>query len=75
MIRPRGGNFVYDDDEFNIIIYDIQMCKDLGVDEIICGILDKNNEIDIDRMNKIIGLAEPMKVSFHMAFDQLSDYD
>ena len=45
------------------------MCKDLGVSEIISGILDDNSKIDNDKMNKIVSLAKPMKVSFHMAFD------
>ena len=45
LIRPRGGNFVYSEDEFEIMKKDIQLCKDLGCDGIVSGILNEDKTI------------------------------
>ena len=73
IIRPRGGNFVYSNDEFEIMKKDIIICKELGVETVVFGILNKNNTIDIDRTRELVDLAQGLKVTFHMAFDEIYD--
>lgn len=75
MIRPRGGNFVYSEDELNIMMLDIDTCKSIGISEIVTGVLTKDNKIDINNMKQILIRASPMSVVFHMAFDDIEDYD
>ena len=80
IIRPRGGNFVYSNDEFEIMKKDIIICKELGVETVVFGILNNNNTIDIDRTRELVDrtrelvdLAQGLKVTFHMAFDEIYD--
>jgi copper homeostasis protein len=69
IIRPRGGDFLYTDLEFEIMKRDIEIAKQIGVDGVVFGILDKNGEIDIERNRELINLARPLSVTFHRAFD------
>ncbi|MDQ7947578.1 MAG: copper homeostasis protein CutC [Pedobacter sp.] len=73
IIRPRGGDFFYSDEEFEIMKTDIQMCKDLQCDGAVTGILLANGEIDQKRCQILLELAYPMPVSFHRAFDKCND--
>lgn len=54
MIRPRGGNFVYSADEVEIMIADIEICKALGVKEVVLGVLTKDDRIDSKLLNELI---------------------
>ncbi|WP_291647616.1 copper homeostasis protein CutC [Clostridium sp.] len=72
IIRPRGGNFEYSEDEADIMIQDIKLCKDLGAHGVVIGAL-KGNTIDLDLTKKMVEAAKPMKVTFHMAFDSIDD--
>ena len=69
LIRPRSGNFTYSDDEFNIMKQDIQICRELGCQGIVSGILNADNTIDIERTQKLIILSKPLSFTFHRAFD------
>lgn len=73
MIRPRGGDFLYDDDEFEAMKTDIRACKLLGCDGVVFGILRADGSIDTERCQKLVELAYPMDVSFHRAFDRTAD--
>lgn len=73
IIRPRGGDFLYSDPEFDIMRRDIEMCGEAGVDGVVIGILRNDGTIDIERTSKLIELAQPMSVTFHRAFDVCSD--
>jgi copper homeostasis protein len=73
LIRPRGGDFLYTDVEYDIMRRDIDTCGETGVDGIVIGILEKSGEIDIERTAKLIESARPMSVTFHRAFDLCSD--
>ncbi|MGL6120607.1 MAG: copper homeostasis protein CutC [Fusobacteriaceae bacterium] len=73
MIRPRGGDFVYSEDEINIIQNDILLCKDLGVKGIVLGVLTKENTIDNSLLKSLIALSSPMQITFHKAIDEVSD--
>ena len=73
LIRPRSGNFCYSENEFEIIKKDIQICKNLGCNGIVSGILNKDNTIDIERTQQLIELSKPLPFTFHRAFDMVSN--
>jgi copper homeostasis protein len=69
LIRPRSGDFVFSDSEFDIMKSDITLSKKLGVSGIVSGVLTANNTLDIKRTNELINLASPLPFTFHRAFD------
>jgi copper homeostasis protein len=73
MIRPRGGNFNYSENEFLQMQETILFCKEQNCDGVVFGILNKNNEVDIERCANLVSLAKPLKCTFHRAFDLCSD--
>ena len=73
MIRPRAGNFVYADDEFDVMCNDIVAAKQLGVDGVVIGPLHSDHTIHVGQLVELIQLARPMKVAFHRAFDRTPD--
>lgn len=75
LIRPRGGDFLYSDLEYDIMRRDIDFCGEAGVNGVVFGILDASGNIDIDRTSRLIGMARPMSVTFHRAFDLCNNPD
>jgi copper homeostasis protein len=73
IIRPRGGDFLYTKDEFEIMKNDIKLCKDLGCEGIVIGLLNMDGTIDMTRTSELIDLAYPLDVTFHRAFDRCKD--
>jgi copper homeostasis protein len=73
MIRPRGGDFYYSDAEFSIMKEDIRICRELGVDGVVFGILESNGAVDVERCKILVEQAWPMNVTFHRAFDMTPD--
>jgi copper homeostasis protein len=73
MIRPRGGDFLYSDEEFEIMQEDVRMAKILGADGVVFGILLPEGNIDLERMRVLAGLARPMGITCHRAFDMTAD--
>lgn len=73
MIRPRGGNFVYTNEEFDQMKKDILHFKNLNVDGFVFGILNEDNSINIQQNKELIQLASPLPCSFHRAFDKIND--
>jgi copper homeostasis protein len=73
IIRPRGGDFLYSDDEFRIMQADIAWCKSAGCDGVVLGILNPDGSVDQSRTTKLVELAYPMDVTFHRAFDKVRD--
>ena len=71
IIRPRGGDFFYTDAEFEIMKADVKLCKDLGCDGVVVGILNADGTVDKRRCSKLIELAYPLGVTFHRAFDRV----
>ena len=71
LIRPRGGDFVYSEVEFEIMKHDIQLCKDLGCDGIVSGILNPDKTIDLKRTKELLELSKPLPFTFHRAFDEV----
>jgi len=70
IIRPRGGDFLYNKDEFEIMKNDIKLCKELGCEGIVIGLLNMDGTIDVARTSELIELAYPLEVTFHRAFDR-----
>lgn len=73
LVRPRGGDFLYNAHEMEIMKDDIRFCKDAGVEGVVIGILNADGTIDMERTVELIALARPMAVTFHRAFDMCSD--
>jgi len=73
IIRPRGGDFLYSELEFNVMKKDILVAKDLGVDGVVIGMLTKEGRVDVNRCAELVELADPMNVTFHRAFDMTRD--
>jgi copper homeostasis protein len=73
IIRPRGGDFLYSDQEFETMLYDLSFCKQLSCDGIVTGILCPDGTIDKDRTSRLVELAYPLGVTFHRAFDYTRD--
>lgn len=69
LIRPRGGNFVYSDEEFDIMCDNIIRLKETGINGIVSGVLTKDGQIDIERNKKLVELTHPLEFTFHRAFD------
>jgi len=72
MIRPRGGNFVYNDTELKIMEADLLQAQALGVDAVTFGALTADGQLDTEAMALLVGAAGGMSVVFHMAFDALA---
>lgn len=73
MIRPREGDFLYSGSEFDIMLRDIEICGECGVNGVVLGILRDDGEIDTERTAMLTELAYPMSVTFHRAFDMCAD--
>lgn len=73
IIRIRGGDFLYTEEEFSIMLQDVKKCKELDCDGIVTGFLNSDGTIDLERITEVIKIAYPMKVSFHRAFDRCRD--
>jgi len=73
MIRPRGGDFLYSDEEIAIMKKDVAVCKELGCDGVVFGLLNADGAVDIKNTAELVRLAYPMGVTFHRAFDRVKD--
>ena len=75
MVRPRGGDFFYTQDEFRIMRSDIAQAKSIGVDGVVLGLLHQDGRIDVERTRELVNLASPMGVTFHRAIDWTPDIE
>ena len=73
IIRPRGGDFLYNDLEYDIMKREIDICGEAGGDGIVLGILKSDGSVDVERTAKLIEAARPMSSTFHRAFDMCHD--
>ena len=69
MIRPRGGDFVYSDEEIVEMKQDLKQFKKLGVDGFVFGILNEDGSINKKKNQELVSLAQPLSCTFHRAFD------
>ena len=75
MIRPRGGDFVYNDLEIDIMLEDIRFTAQAGSQGVVFGVLTADKKLDKPNLEKLIAASKGMEIVFHMAFDELSDVD
>ena len=69
MIRPREGNFTYNEDEFETMLKDVYAARSARVDGVVFGVLHEDGALDEERMHTLINAARPMRVACHRAFD------
>lgn len=72
MIRPRGGDFLYTAEETEIMRRDILLCKSIGVQGVVFGVLDEKGNVNSTLCRELVQLAAPMECTFHRAFDMVS---
>ncbi len=72
IIRPRGGDFLYSNTEFDMMKADIKICKELSCDGVVMGMLNADGTVDTKRCRQLTALAYPMGVTFHRAFDRVT---
>jgi copper homeostasis protein len=73
LIRPRAGDFLYNDDELETMQRDIESCLSLGCDGVVFGALDAEAQVDVARCKPLLAAAGGMGVTFHRAFDMTRD--
>ena len=73
MIRPRGGDFCYTKEEFEIMCDDLRMCNLLGASGAVFGLLMPSGRIDIRRTSELVNLSHRMPITFHKAIDDCTD--
>jgi copper homeostasis protein len=75
IIRPRGGDFLYSELEYQTMLDDVRTCRELGVAGVVFGCLTADGRIDDVRMTELTEAARPLKVTCHRAFDMTRDAD
>ncbi|HTJ29880.1 MAG TPA: copper homeostasis protein CutC [Acidobacteriaceae bacterium] len=73
MIRPRGGDFLYSEAEYAIMLDDIRRMADCGADGVVLGLLTAQGELDVERTARLVEAAGPMGVTVHRAVDMSRD--
>ena len=73
MIRPRGGDFVYSETEFEVMKSDILFCRENEIDGVVFGILKDDLSVDKEKCTELVEMAKPMHTTFHRAFDRTAD--
>lgn len=73
LVRPREGNFTYSDAEFALICEQVEMCKRAGAHAVVVGFLTPDGRIDEAKTRHVVELAAPMEVTFHRAFDEMTE--
>lgn len=75
IIQPRGGDFVYDEDEVATMLDDIAIARTVGVDGVVIGALTPDGDIDRPVVERLLAAARPLSVTFHRAFDMVRDVE
>ena len=75
LIRPREGDFAYDEAETDSMLRDIRLAHQLGADGVVIGALTSDGDIDIPLCRRLIDAAQDMQVTFHRAFDECADVE
>ena len=73
LIRPREGDFIYFNEEFELMKRDIVKFKEMGCKGIVSGVLNDDNSTDIERTKELVELSKPLEFTFHRAFDLVNN--
>ena len=73
MIRPRGGDFLYTDEEFRQMLEEVRFARECGADCVVAGLLTPDGRVDEERTARLVAEAGGMEVTFHRAFDMTRD--
>lgn len=73
LLRPRFGDFCYDDYEFQTLKEEVEMFRDLGADGVVIGMLDPDGALDMERMEALVNAAGDIGITLHRAFDVCRD--
>lgn len=73
IIRPREGDFLYSEDEFRVMMRDVELCKEMGCDGVVIGMLLADGSVDQVRGARLVEAAYPLGVTFHRAFDRAAN--
>ena len=73
LIRPRGGDFIYSHEEFELMKRDILRFRKMGCKGIVSGVLNSDNSIDIKKTKELVELYRPLEFTFHRAFDKVNN--
>lgn len=73
LVRPRGGDFVWSEEEVGMMLDSIALCRRLGCNGVVTGALDSEGRVDMATMRRLIAAARPLEVTFHRAFDECAD--
>ncbi len=75
MIRPRGGDFLYTDDEFQTMLADIKHAREAGATGVVFGILTSDGCVDVERTRQLVEASQGLEMTFHRAVDMTADYE
>ena len=75
MIRPRGGDFLYSDDEFQTMLKDIEYARKAGATGVVFGVLTADGRVDVERTRALVEASKGMETTFHRAVDMTEDYE
>lgn len=73
MIRPRGGDFLYTDDEFDLMLDEVDFARECGADCVVAGMLTPDGRVDEERTARLVDRCGSMQFTFHRAFDMTRD--
>ena len=73
IVRPREGDFLYSEEEFQVMLRDVQVCKEIGCDGVVIGMLLPDGGVDKERCARLVEKAYPLGVTFHRAFDRAAN--
>ena len=73
IIRPRGYDFLYSEEEMNVMLHDIEIARSLGADGVVIGCLTAAGQVDSERCGRLIEAAGSLDLTFHRAFDMTRD--
>lgn len=73
IIRPRGNDFLFSEDEMEVMLHDIRVARELGADGVVIGCLTADGRVDRERCERLMDMAAPLDITFHRAFDMTRD--